>query len=74
MTSEPTTTSASTTTDGDELDRVADRLVEQARTDGVALTGPGGLLGGLTRKVLETALAAWTVTGSSSTSAPTARS
>ena len=58
MTSEPTTTSASTTTDGDELDRVADRLVEQARTDGVALTGPGGLLGGLTKKVLETALAA----------------
>ena len=48
MTSEPTTTSATTTTDGDELDRVADRLVEQARTDGVALTGPGGLLGGLT--------------------------
>ncbi len=58
MTSEPTTTSATTTTDGDELDRVADRLVEQARTDGVALTGPGGLLGGLTKKVLETALAA----------------
>jgi hypothetical protein len=58
MTSEPTTTTATTTTDGDELDRVADRLVEQARTDGVALTGPGGLLGGLTKKVLETALAA----------------
>ncbi len=60
MTSEPTTTTATTTmpTGGDELDRVADRLVEQARTDGVALTGPGGLLGGLTKKVLETALAA----------------
>jgi ribosomal protein S10 len=58
MTSEPTTTSATTTTtDGNELDRVADRLVEQARTDGVALTGPGGLLGGLTKRVLETALA-----------------
>lgn len=39
----------------DDLDRVADRLVEQARADGVALTGPGGLLGGLTKKVLETA-------------------
>ena len=35
MTSEPTTTTATTTmpTGGDELDRVADRLVEQARTD-----------------------------------------
>jgi transposase-like protein len=42
----------------DELDVVAERLVAQARTDGVALTGPGGLLGGLTKRVLETALAA----------------
>jgi putative transposase len=60
MTSEPITTTATTATptDRDELDAVADRLVEQARTDGVALTGPGGLLGGLTKRVLETALAA----------------
>ena len=61
MTSEPTRTATTTTAvdaDRDELDAVADRLVEQARTDGVALTGPGGLLGGLTKKVLETALAA----------------
>jgi transposase-like protein len=44
--------------DRDELDALADRLVAQARTDGVALTGPNGLLGGLTKRVLETALAA----------------
>ncbi len=37
---------------------MADRLVAQTCTDGVALTGPGGLLGGLTKRVLETALAA----------------
>jgi putative transposase len=42
----------------EDLDAVADRLVAQARTDGVALTGPGGLLGGLTKRVLESALAA----------------
>jgi putative transposase len=61
MTSEPTTTTTTTTAvdrDRDELDAVADRLVEQSRTDGVALTGPGGLLSGLTKRVLETALAA----------------
>ncbi len=33
---------------------LAQRLVDQA--DGVSLTGPGGLLGGLTKRVLETAL------------------
>lgn len=37
--------------DRDELDAVGDRLVEQARLDGTALTGPGGLLGGLTKRV-----------------------
>ncbi len=61
MTTEPTTTITTTTAvdpDRDELDAVADRLVDQARTDGVALTGPNGLLGGLTMTVLETALAA----------------
>jgi putative transposase len=31
-------------------------LVDQAKADGVSLTGPGGLLGGLTKRVLETAL------------------
>ena len=32
--------------------------MEQARADGLALTGPGGLLTGLTKTVLETALEA----------------
>ena len=35
---------------------VADQLVEQARTDGVALTGEGGLLTGLIQRVLQGAL------------------
>ena len=30
---------------GDDLDAAAQRLVAAARTDGVALTGPDGLLG-----------------------------
>jgi len=60
MTSEPTTTTATTAVNPGrhDLGAVADRLVEKARTDEVPLTGPGGLLGGLTKKVLETALAA----------------
>lgn len=40
-----------------ELDReLAEQLVERARAEGVELTGPGGLLTGLTKTVLETAL------------------
>jgi putative transposase len=35
---------------------LARRLVEQARTEGLSLIGPGGLLGDLTKKVLETSL------------------
>ena len=35
------------------LDEIAEALVEQARADGVALTGDGGLLGGLIQRVLE---------------------
>jgi len=35
---------------------LAERLVEAARTQGVQLTGPTGLLTGLTKQVLETAL------------------
>jgi putative transposase len=34
----------------------AQALVEQARSEGVELIGPGGLLTGLTKTVLETAL------------------
>ncbi len=36
----------------------AQALVEQARSEGVELIGPGGLLTGLTQTVLETALEA----------------
>src|SRR5215468_8182619 len=36
--------------------RLAKELVEQARTEGVQLIGEGGLLTGLTKSVLETAL------------------
>ena len=40
------------------LASTADRLVEQARADGVALTGEGGLLTGLIQRVLQGALEA----------------
>ncbi len=36
--------------------QLAQELVEKARADGVELVGPGGLLSGLTKSVLETAL------------------
>ena len=38
--------------------RLAQDLVEQARAEGVELIGPDGLLTGLTKRVLETALEA----------------
>jgi putative transposase len=38
--------------------RLPQQLVEQARAEGVELIGPGGLLTGLTKSVLETALEA----------------
>jgi hypothetical protein len=37
---------------------LAERLVEEARADGVELIGPGGLLGDLTKQVLEAGLEA----------------
>src|SRR5262249_19580942 len=37
---------------------MAQELVERARSEGVELVGPGGLLTGLTKTVLETALEA----------------
>jgi hypothetical protein len=40
----------------EDVQRLAARLVEQARAEGVDLVGPGGLLTGLTKTVLETAL------------------
>ena len=44
----------------DRIDQqqLAQQLVEAARVDGVELIGPGGLLSGLTKPVLETALEA----------------
>lgn len=36
----------------------AQQLVERAKADGVSLVGPGGLLAGITRTVLESALGA----------------
>src|SRR3954453_16923289 len=39
-------------------EKVALGLLERARRDGVSLVGPGGLLAGLTKAVLETALEA----------------
>ena len=38
---------------------LAEQLVEQARAEGVDLVGPGGLLGDVTKRVLEAGLAAW---------------
>ncbi len=38
--------------------RLAEQLLEQAKEQGVSLVGPGGLLAGLTKTVLETALEA----------------
>ena len=41
----------------EESDReLAEQLVERARSEGLELTGPNGLLTGLTRRVIETAL------------------
>lgn len=45
---------------GEILDekQIAEQLLTQAKEQGVSLVGPGGLLGGLTKTVLETALEA----------------
>ena len=42
--------------DGSGERGLAEELVERARSEGVELVGPGGLLGELTKDVLETAL------------------
>jgi putative transposase len=41
-----------------DTQQLAQQLVEKARTEGVDLVGPGGLLSGLTKTVLATALEA----------------
>ena len=50
-------TKTSTAARAEGLQReVAEQLLERARTEGVSLVGPGGLLSGVTKTVLETAL------------------
>jgi putative transposase len=51
---EPVTTDA--VLDEDQTQRLAQRLVDQAREQGFDLVGPGGVLTGLTKQVLEAAL------------------
>ena len=41
-----------------DAQQLAAQLVERARAEGIDLVGPGGLLTGLTKTVLETALEA----------------
>lgn len=41
-----------------DTQQLAQQLMERARAEGVDLVGPGGLLAGLTKTVLETALEA----------------
>ena len=54
-------TKTSTAARAEGLQReVAEQLLERARTEGVSLVGPGGLLSGVTKTVLETALDAET--------------
>jgi putative transposase len=43
-------------TDSASADEAIGRLVDQAQAEGLSLTGPGGLLGELTKRVLESAL------------------
>ncbi|GAA1874433.1 hypothetical protein GCM10009751_37520 [Myceligenerans crystallogenes] len=42
----------------EQTQEFAQRLVEQSRAEGIDLVGPGGVLSGLTKQVLETALEA----------------
>ena len=50
------TNGANQVKDRQDLQALAQELVQRARTEGVDLVGPGGLLTGLTKTVLETAL------------------
>ncbi len=52
----PTNGAKGQTGDRQDLQALAAELVERAKTEGVELIGPGGLLTGLTKTVLETAL------------------
>ena len=63
--SDPTTPVAGEDGGGRPVDEaIAQELVERARAEGVELVGPGGLLTGLTKTVLETALGVAKLVGS----------
>ena len=51
-----TTTVTASPSEGSSDEVVAQDLLARARREGVSLVGPGGLLAGLTKTVLETAL------------------
>ncbi len=53
---EPAVLPAEVMPQGASMQDFAEALVEQARTDGVDLTGEGGLLTGFIRQVLQTGL------------------
>jgi hypothetical protein len=50
--------------------QIAEQLLAQAKEQGVSLVGPGGLLGNLTKTVLETALEAELTADTPSASGP----
>ena len=50
------TVSAPAALPADARQVLADQLVEQAKTDGILLIGPGGLLSDITKRVLQTGL------------------
>jgi putative transposase len=58
LVSDTTVTTTAEAPSGPIGEEVAKDLLERARRDGVSLVGPGGLLAGLTKTVLETALEA----------------
>ena len=58
LVSDTTDTTAAEAASGPIDEEVARDLLERARREGVSLVGPGGLLAGLTKTVLETALEA----------------
>ena len=58
LVSDTTETTTASAAGGSFDEEVAKDLLERARREGVSLVGPGGLLAGLTKTVLETALEA----------------
>ena len=55
MTDHDVVVATSPTDDDGRLDQsVAEELVARARAEGIDLVGPGGLLGDLTKQILET--------------------